>query len=95
MNSVAKEKDLSLPGFSQYIVLVSEYHLRKFYAWNNKQVKWLNHNWIKLDKLDHGMPIYVKPYSDMDPKNDLTNSVENVEEKVQEILLKNIHSTTG
>ena len=92
MNSVAKEKDLSLPGFDQYTLLVSEYHLRNFYQWNNEQVKWLNHNWIKLDKLDHGMPIYGKPYSHMDPKNDLTNSTENTEEKVKEILLKNIQN---
>ena len=92
MNSVAKEKDLSLPGFDQYTVLASEYHLRIFYKWSNEQVKWLKQNWIKLDKLDHGMPIYVKPYSEMDLKHDLTNSVENTEEKVKEILLKNIQN---
>lgn len=92
MNSVVKEKDLSLPGFDQYTVLASEYHLRNFYEWSNEQVKWLKHNWIKLDKLDHGMPIYVKPYSDMDPKNDLSNSVENTEDNVKEILIENIRN---
>ena len=92
MTSVMKQKDLSLPGFDQYTVLVSEYHLRKYYKWDNKQVEWLKQNWIKLDKLDHGMPIYAKPYSDMDPKNDLSNSMENVDDKVKEILLENIRN---
>ena len=94
MTSVMKQKDLSLPGFDQFIVLVSEYHLRTFYEWKNEQVEWLRHNWIKLDKLDHGMPIYAKPYSDMDPKNELSDSVENTDDKVKEILLQNIRNST-
>lgn len=43
---------------------------------------WLQHNWVKLDELDHDTPIYAKPYSRFDYKYMMNGSQDNVDKLI-------------
>ena len=60
-----EKKDLSFPG-NETLLLVSAHSLLQ----DSKQalLKWVQQNWIALDELDHGKPVYAKPYSVFDYK---------------------------
>lgn len=63
-NSVLK----ALPGFPN-ATMASVHCLTHKYNWTDENVKWLEKNWIKIDKTEQGMPIYVKPGSSWDNPN--------------------------
>lgn len=52
------EKKL-LPGFPK-AEKASVHTLKYKYDWNDKQLEWLENNWIKIGE-DMNMPLYVRP----------------------------------
>lgn len=82
------KKCLDLPGFSSDIVMVSTRSLKRDFNWSSEDLKWLNKNWIQLDKASKdGDKIFVKPYEHK--KGPLKNSHEDYDTlSLQEILKK-------
>ena len=58
-------KGLALPGFPN-ATLASVHCLQHKYNWSKEDVKWLDKNWIKLQKEECGLPVYAKPGSSFD-----------------------------
>ena len=58
-----EKKDLSFPG-NESLLLVSAHSLIQ--DGEEALLKWVQQNWISLDELDHGKPVYAKPYSMFD-----------------------------
>lgn len=48
-----------LPGFPE-AEKASAHTLKYKYAWDDKKLKWLENNWIKIGE-DMNMPLYVRP----------------------------------
>jgi len=61
-------KGLALPGFPN-ATLASVHCLMLKYNWSKEDLKWLDKNWIKLQKTEFGKAIYAKPGSSFDDKN--------------------------
>lgn len=58
-------KGLALPGFPN-ATLASVHCLMQKYSWSKEDVKWLDKNWIKLQKEECGLPVFAKPGSSFD-----------------------------
>ena len=58
-------KGLALPGFPN-ATLAGVHVLMHKYNWSDKDIQWLETNWIKLQRKEFGKPIYAKPGSSFD-----------------------------
>ena len=58
-------KGFSLPGFPN-ATLASVHCLMFAYDWKEKDIQWLEKNWIKLDYMENGYPVYAKPGASYD-----------------------------